>query len=177
VEDVVRIEPEGQTSLLAVTARTGSQADAVRVSNAYAEAALRVRDRVVAEQVERRLADIDERLAGADRGTDTAAELADRRETLVSVRDGDPSLSLAQRAVPPARTTGPPALLLFGLVLAVGLATGVLTAVALEALERSGFAMKRTRASSAAARAPAVAEATPDPPAQRASRSLRRRRA
>jgi hypothetical protein len=132
---------------------------------------------VVADQVERRLADIGERLAAADRGSDSAAELADQRETLASVRDGDPSLSLAQRAVSPAQATGPPAWLLFGLVLAVGLATGALTAVALDALERSGFAMRRARASSAAAPAPAVAEATPDQVTRRTSRSVRRRRA
>lgn len=136
VRDGVRVEPQGQTNLIAVTARATTGPDAVRLANAYAEASLRVRDGVVSAQVERRLADVTERLYEAPRGGELAADLADQRETLASVRDGDPSLSLAQHAVPPGQTAGTPAALLLAVVLALGVGTGVLTAVALEAAQR-----------------------------------------
>jgi capsular polysaccharide biosynthesis protein len=136
VRDAVRVEPEGQTNIIAITGRATTKRDALRLANTYAEAALRVRDRAVSAQVKRRLADVTERFYEAPRGSDLAAELADQRDALASVRDGDPTLSLAQRAVPPAEPAGTPAPLLLAVVLALGLGTGVLTALALEWTQR-----------------------------------------
>jgi len=136
VRDAVRVEPEGQTNLIAVTGRATTERDALRLANTYAESSLRVRDRAVSAQVKRRLADVTERFYEAPRGGDLAAELADQRDALASVRGGDPTLSLAQRAVPPAEPAGAPGALLLAVVLVLGLGTGVLTAVALEAAQR-----------------------------------------
>jgi uncharacterized protein involved in exopolysaccharide biosynthesis len=140
VRDAVRVEPEGQTNLIAVTGQATTQRDALRLANTYAASSLRVRDRAVSAQVKRRLADVTERFYEAPRGSDLAAELADQRDTLASVRNGDPTLSLAQRAVPPAKPAGTPAPLLLAVVLVLGLGTGALTAVALEAAQRGRLA-------------------------------------
>jgi hypothetical protein len=136
VERMVRVEPQGESSLVVVTARAASGDTAVRVANAYASAALRVRDRVVGAQIRDRIAGLDERLSAAAHGSATASDLSDRREALAVAGDGDPSLSLAEPAAPPASATGPPGWLMLCLFTAVGIAVGAATSLALEVLER-----------------------------------------
>jgi uncharacterized protein involved in exopolysaccharide biosynthesis len=136
VEASVSIEPQGESSLLAVTGRGESADEAARVANAYAGAGIRVRDGIVGAQIERRIVELDERLAVLPPGSAAATETADRREALSAVAKGDPSLSLVQVAVAPTAATGPSGLLLLALVIAVGIGVGAATALALEALER-----------------------------------------
>ena len=136
VDASVSIEAQGESSLVAVTGRGGSPGEAARVANAYASASIRLRDGIVGAQIERRIAELDLRLAALPPGSAAATETADRREALTFVAKGDPSLSLVQVAVPPTAATGPPGWLLLALVLAVGVGVGAATALALEALER-----------------------------------------
>jgi uncharacterized protein involved in exopolysaccharide biosynthesis len=136
VEASVSIEAQGESSLIAVTGRGGSPEEAARVANAYANASIRLRDGIVGAQIERRIAELDVRLAALPTGSPAATDTADRREALAAVGKGDPSMSLVQVAVPPTAATGPPGWLLLALVLAVGLGVGAATALALEALER-----------------------------------------
>jgi len=135
VRDSVRVEPLGQTNLVAVTARGSSPRQAASVANAYAAAALSVRDRVVSAQIAQRLDDLDAQLAALPHSSQAAADLTARRDELTAVR-GDPSLSLAQAAEPPTATTGTPGWLMLGVILAIGLAVGTATAAALDALDR-----------------------------------------
>jgi capsular polysaccharide biosynthesis protein len=131
----VRVEPLGQTSLVAVTAHASSPQEAVRVANAYATGALHERDRIVGAQIRQRLADLTAQLAALPPARQAASDLTDIRNELAALH-GDPSLALAQRAVPPATRTGTPGWLLVGIILAVGLAAGAATAATLDALER-----------------------------------------
>lgn len=136
VQASVSIEPLGESSLIAVTGRAPSPEEAARVANAYAGASIRLRDGIVGAQIERRIAELDQRLAELAPDGAAATETADRREALTAVAKGDPSLALVQVAVPPTAATGPPGWLLLALVLAVGLGVGAATALALEALDR-----------------------------------------
>lgn len=137
IEKMVSVDPQGESSLVAVTGRAESGTDAVRVANAYASAALRVRDRVVGAQIAQRVAAIDARLGSAARDSPTADALAAQRETLAAASAGDPSLSLAAPALPPASRTGAPGLLMLVVFATVGLAIGAAAALALDALERA----------------------------------------
>jgi capsular polysaccharide biosynthesis protein len=137
-QEAVRVEPLGQTSLVAVTARGSSPREAIRVANAYAAGALRMRDRIVGAQIRQRVADLTDRLAAVPPDSPAASDLTERRDDLAALRGDDPSLSLAQPAVPPARTTGTPGWLILGVILAIGLAAGAATAAALDAVERRG---------------------------------------
>src|SRR5690349_256445 len=62
VERTVRVEPQGESSVVVVTARARSGAEAVRVANAYAAAALSARDREVSRQIRARIAALDQRI-------------------------------------------------------------------------------------------------------------------
>jgi capsular polysaccharide biosynthesis protein len=141
-QEAVRVEPLGQTSLVAVTARASSPREAIRVANAYAAGALRMRDRIVGAQIRQRVADLTDRLAAVPPDSPAASDLTERRDDLAALRGDDPSLSLAQPAVPPARTTGTPGWLILGVILAIGLAAGAATAAALDAVERRGGARR-----------------------------------
>jgi uncharacterized protein involved in exopolysaccharide biosynthesis len=138
IEDMVSVDPQGESSLVAVTARAKSGADAVRVANAYASSAVRVRDRTVGAQIAQRIAAIDGRLAGATRDNSALDDLTAQRDTLAGAGIGDPSLSLAAGAAPPASRTGVPGLVMLVIFVTVGLAIGAASALAVEALERSG---------------------------------------
>ena len=115
VQASVSIEPLGESSLIAVTGRAASPEEAARVANAYAGASIRLRDGIVGAQIERRIAELDQRLAELAPDGAAATETADRREALTAVAKGDPSLSLVQVAVPPTAATGPPGWLLLAL--------------------------------------------------------------
>jgi uncharacterized protein involved in exopolysaccharide biosynthesis len=138
IERMVRVDPQGESSLVDVTARATSGADAVRLANAYARASLQVRDRAVGEQMRQRIAVLDARIGAAPPDAAAAADLAAERETLALAAGADPSLSLAERAVPPAARTGAPASFMLVLFTLVGLALGVATAFVLDVFERRG---------------------------------------
>jgi uncharacterized protein involved in exopolysaccharide biosynthesis len=146
VEDAVRVEPSGETSIVAVTARASSARDAAQVANAYAAGALRVRNRIVGAQIARRSFALDQRLRLLRPRGQAAADLADRRDELSTLQGDDPSLSLASLALAPSSTSGTPGWVILALMLANGLAVGVATAVALEWAER-GRRPVRARAS------------------------------
>jgi capsular polysaccharide biosynthesis protein len=138
IERMVSVAPQGESSLVDVTARSASAADAVQLANAYALASLQVRDQTVGEQMRERIAVLDARIAATPRDATAAADLAAEREALAVAAGADPSLSLAERAAPPASRAGAPASLMLALFALVGLAIGVATAFALEVVQRRG---------------------------------------
>jgi hypothetical protein len=92
------------------------------------------------------------------------------------VAQGDPSLSLVQAAVTPTASSGTPGWLLLGVILAVGLAVGTATALALEALDRRRSAGPDTPvAKTPARRPPERAPAGEGNGSVRAPRASRRR--
>ena len=138
VEDAVSVEAEGQSNLLAVTAKAREPDVAARVADAYARAALFVR----AQALRERVATLIERLVARQRslppGDPAAADVAGRINQLESLRSGDdPTLQLAAPAAIPHAPSDPPAWLLILVALVGGLGIGSTVALLREALARS----------------------------------------
>ncbi len=126
--DTVRVEAAGGSDLIAVTATATTGQRAATLANAYADAALEVRNRDVQRQAELAL----QAIAGRNE-----ASLAAPREQLRSLRDqGDPTLSLVQRADADVPADGPGAGMLLVAAVIVGLLLGGLGAVLLERGDR-----------------------------------------
>ncbi len=114
VADAVVVEAAGGSDLIAVGASAADPERAAALANAYARAALDVRDRDVREQAELALTAI------ADRDE---ASLEVPREQLRTLRDqGDPTLSLAQPATADVPADGPGS----GMVLIASFVLGVI---------------------------------------------------
>jgi tyrosine-protein kinase len=135
--DAVRIDAQGDSNVVAVTAQTTSPASAATVANAYAVAALAARRTVLGAEVDLQLAGLEAQrraLAGAD--PTTAAELAGRIAELEQIRDGrDPNFSLLQTGGE-GTAIGTPAWMIVALALIGGLVVGVGAALLLEQLDR-----------------------------------------
>jgi Mrp family chromosome partitioning ATPase len=121
--DMVEVQAEGQSNIVAVTAGAAGAERAALIANTFATATLDQRDAAL----RRELAPIVERLEAAgsrlDR-TDVAAvaELEGRLAQLESVRrHGDPTTALSGRATAPASPEGAPAWLIMALAILAGL--------------------------------------------------------
>lgn len=128
VADAVTVEAAGGSDLIAVSATADSPERAAELANAYAAAALAVRDRDVRQQAELALSAIRGR-------NDSGLEVP--REQLRSLRDqGDPTLSLAQQATTDVPANGPGSgMVLFG-AFVLGLVLGGVGAMLLERGDR-----------------------------------------
>jgi capsular exopolysaccharide synthesis family protein len=126
--DAVEVEAAGGSDLIAVSATEDSPERAAEVANAYAAAALAVRDRDVRQQAELAL--------NAIEGRDDAG-LEVPREQLRSLRDqGDPTLSLAQRATADVPANGPGSGMVLFASFVLGLVLGGVGAMLLERGDR-----------------------------------------
>ncbi|MGH2943765.1 MAG: AAA family ATPase [Solirubrobacteraceae bacterium] len=129
VEDAVKVEPVGESNIVGVTAEATSAREAAKLANSYASNSIERRSEVLRTQVARAIADH----AGGDLSPEDRTRLSELR----AVRDrGDPTLSLSQRAQPPAEPTDAPAWLVLGLALVAGLTLGAIVAVLVERLDR-----------------------------------------
>ena len=135
----IDVQPQGESSVLAITGKAGSGGGAADLANAYARAALEVRREALRRAVENqlgRLAGQQERLENAGR-QEAAADLATQIGALEAVRDGnDPTLSFSERAAVPSAALGTPAWLLVLLALAAGFAIGSALALVRELTDR-----------------------------------------
>jgi Mrp family chromosome partitioning ATPase/capsular polysaccharide biosynthesis protein len=128
VTDAIVVEAAGGSDLVAVAATTGSAERAAEIANAYAEAALAVRDRDVQQQARLALSAIEDR-------DDASLEIP--REQLRTLRDqGDPTLSLAQPASPDVVANGPGGAMVVVAAIVLGLVLGGLGALLLERGDR-----------------------------------------
>jgi tyrosine-protein kinase len=125
------ILPEGESDILAVTAEADDPDLAARVANAFAQSALDARREAVAPILESRIAQLERELqAEPDPSAPAAVDLAERLATLRALRsdEGDPTLSLTQRAEAPTSAVGPSRSILVivsalaGFVLGLGIA-------------------------------------------------------
>lgn len=138
VDSAVTVQPQGQSNILAVTAKAGDAKEAAHVANEFATATLQVRANALKAQVKTLLSDLETRqklLKGGD--ATTRAELAGRINALQSLQDGvDPTLSVLQEARTPTAPVGASSLMIIGLALIAGfiLATGA--ALLIEMLDR-----------------------------------------
>lgn len=137
VLDDVEVEPQGQSSVLAVTGVADDPQLAARLANEFARAALDERNELLQEQADAeipRLRALQEALpAGTAEGAAIAAQLA----ALGSIgSEGDPTLSLVEEARPPDAATGVSPLLTILLAALAGFSLGAGAAMLRELLER-----------------------------------------
>jgi capsular exopolysaccharide synthesis family protein len=138
VRDSVKVDPEGESNILAITATGDSSGSSARLANTFARAALDSRRQELRVQVTREVAQLKRRieLLGNNNSL-AAAELASRLDQLESVQDGeDPTVQLSQTATPPKSAIGLPswAVVLLALVAGIMLAAGA--ALLMELLNR-----------------------------------------
>jgi Mrp family chromosome partitioning ATPase len=135
VQGAVSITPRGQSNLLAVTARARSREDAARLANAFADAAVAHRSRIVRLNITAALRVRQARVSRLRDTAPTSSELQDLTTeitTLQGVRDlgRDPTLSFEQQAQVPGAPTGAPRWLVVLLAAVVGFALGCVAALA-----------------------------------------------
>jgi Mrp family chromosome partitioning ATPase len=140
VAQSIEVSPQGESSVLAVSAKADSGRRAASLANTFADAALDVRTealRVAVVAALDRLNRQQARLAEAPAQDEAAADLAQRIGTLETVRDGnDPTLSFSERAAVPGAPIGTPKWVLAILALAAGFALGSGVALMLELVDR-----------------------------------------
>ncbi|HEY3019318.1 MAG TPA: hypothetical protein VGJ32_03955 [Solirubrobacteraceae bacterium] len=132
VEKAIEVSPQGQSSIVEVTARAAGPGEAARVANRYVQAVLDSRTAELRPLIDRAVADTRAQLSRAPRGSVGAQTLADRVRQLENVRDGDPTLSISQVASPPDSPSGIGLALVLAIALVAGLALGTLAALALD---------------------------------------------
>ena len=131
VLDAVSVEPAGQSNILALTATADRPALAAKVANTYVAASLEARNVQLQTALQAEIA----RLAAEQKAAGAAAppELNDRLARLKQLTvQGDPSITLAELATPPAAASGAPWWLVILLALFGGALLGAGAAVLAE---------------------------------------------
>jgi len=138
VRDSVKVEPEGQTNILSVTAQAESPARATEVANQYVEATLEARREELSGQIQAAITQLRARLSGLDpANTEAVAEATGRLGQLEAVSDGrDPTLALSEAATEPDTAVGAPPWLVIVMSLLAGVTLGTAAALFLELVDR-----------------------------------------
>jgi Mrp family chromosome partitioning ATPase/uncharacterized protein involved in exopolysaccharide biosynthesis len=135
VERAIEVSPQGQSSVIEVTAQAEDPEEAARVANRYVQAVLDVRRSALRPLVQASIENTQDQLSRLPATASTAETLADRLSRLESVSDGDdPTLSISQVAAPPTESLGSSIALVLGIALIVGLVLGSIVALALQLL-------------------------------------------
>lgn len=114
VRQRVEVEPQGQSNIVAATARNTDPEVAARLANRYVEGALEARREALRRQSRALLASL---------GAPTTEAERQRASALQAVASsGDPTMSIAERAIPPAKSEAAPAWLVLSLALIAGFA-------------------------------------------------------
>lgn len=130
----LQVEPVAASFIVSITATADDPAAAAQIANAYAEAAISTRQRVLNDQLEPRLGRAQAALTQLPQGVSdaTRTSLQDEIAQLQTLAGGpDPSLQILSLAGPQGEPTGPG----FGLVLAASGLIGLLLGLAGAALE------------------------------------------
>jgi Mrp family chromosome partitioning ATPase/capsular polysaccharide biosynthesis protein len=139
VDANISVQPQGESSVLAVTAKATTGEDAAKLANTYSRAALAVRSDALRRAVENQLTRLNaqQQRVVEDGPSEAAANLARQISALEGVRDGsDPTLSPSEDAAVPSAALGTPAWLLVLLALAAGFAIGSALALVRELTDR-----------------------------------------
>jgi capsular exopolysaccharide synthesis family protein len=138
-----RIEPQGQSSVLAVIATADDGPLAARLANTFAEASLEHRHATLQRQLDLAISRLQRRLnqerqAAGPGGNATVRALAEQLTGLLALRatERDPTLALSQPAEVPSAPIGAPSWLVLSAALLAGLVLGSLVALAAETLAR-----------------------------------------
>jgi len=137
VLDAVEVAARGESDVLGVTAVAGDPDKAAEIANEFSGAALEVRAAAIAELAEPIIAQLDARLETLPLNDPARAELASRRDRLATVaREGDPTVLLAQEAIPPTSAIGAPPVVIAVLAALAGFVLGSGAAMLMELLAR-----------------------------------------
>jgi Mrp family chromosome partitioning ATPase len=137
VLDAVKVTPEGESNILAVTASADGAREAARLANTFARSALDARRDTLAKQAAAEVERLDSLKNDLGPNTEALATVTERINALEKVRvDGDPTISLSQTAQAPESPSGPPAPVVFVLAGLAGFMLGSGAALLLELTER-----------------------------------------
>jgi Mrp family chromosome partitioning ATPase len=130
VLSAIQVSPEGESSILSITATAESKGDAVRLANAFTAATIAVRSEEIQRQAEIAARALEGRLQDSPATGEDLATLEARLDQLEALSEGgDPTLSVAQLATPPGSASGAGTPLVIVLALLAGLALGSAAAV------------------------------------------------
>jgi capsular polysaccharide biosynthesis protein len=115
VESTVRVQPRGESNLVAISAETEDAEEAARIANRYASTALDFRRQAIAPALRREIRAVEEE---PENGT-SVQRLRD------ALANGDPTLSVASQARPPSTSSTISTRLVLLAALVVGLLIGV----------------------------------------------------
>lgn len=127
IKEAVKVEPQGQSDIVAVVAKASSPRVAQRLANSFVESSLQARR----ELLKREAASLAPLLKQQILSTDVVGQ---ERQSLVSalIQGQDPNFSLSQAAARPTSPTDTPAWLVIALSLLAGFALGSGAAVVTE---------------------------------------------
>ena len=135
VRGAIRVQPRGESNVLAVTARANSAERAARLANEYTRQSLELRRRALMAQLRVAISQLRARLSRPN--SDPSGAGAQRLEALQAAYNArrDPTLALSEQAVVPGSAIGVSKRVLIGLGAIGGLAAGMLAALALTLLD------------------------------------------
>lgn len=142
VQGAVSVTPLGQSNILSVNAQAGSAAQAAKLANTYASAAVGYRASVVQHNLAAQVTELNTRLSqitGTGVGdVNLAQQLATRIAALraAQVGGGDPTLTVNGLATAPGSPTGASHMLIILLSLIGGFAIGSVAALAVDFFNR-----------------------------------------
>jgi tyrosine-protein kinase len=132
VQKIVAVSPQGQSSIVDVTATADSAAGSARIANIYVQSVLDGRRNLLRPLIDRAVASTRAQLSHLPVGSPSAASLADRVRQLENVRDNDPTLSISQQASPPQTSSGIGLPLVLMLALIGGAVLGMVAALVID---------------------------------------------
>jgi capsular exopolysaccharide synthesis family protein len=138
VQGAVTVEPQGESNILAVTAKVDDKKQAAQLANQFAAAALQVRGQHLKGEVQTQLNQLQARLRTVPRSDAvTRSTIAAQVNQLEAANNGkDPTLSLLENARVPSTPVGAPAWLVIALSLVAGFMVAMGTALLIELLDR-----------------------------------------
>src|SRR2546423_7052274 len=132
VEKTVSVTPQGQSSIVDVTATGATAREASRVANTYVHAVIDARQQTLKPLIDRAVATTRAQLARLPATAPSKQTLSERVRQLENVLDGDPTISISQFAAPPDSASGISRALVFVLALIAGLVLGTVGALVLD---------------------------------------------
>jgi len=142
VQDAVSVSPRGESYVLEVTAQASSAAEAAKLANTFATAAVAYRGSVVTHNIDAQLAELNKRLSSISSAgppdPSLAGQLATRIAALSAAQAGgaDPTLAVIGLATPNGSPTGAAHWLVILLSLIGGFVIGSVAALAVEFFNR-----------------------------------------
>ena len=133
----IQVSPEGESSILSITATADTKDEAVRLANTFTAATIKVRSEEIKRQAESAAEALKGRLADSPATGEDRIKLEARLDQLEALsEEGDPTLSIAQLATPPGSAAGAGAPQVIIVALLAGHALGAAAAVLRDHAER-----------------------------------------